>query len=55
MSQPEASRPRASWDEYFMNIAQVVASFEGHTCVFRGDRDVIPSATYSIRQAEASA
>jgi dCMP deaminase len=26
MSQPEASRPRASWDEYFMSIAQVVAT-----------------------------
>ena len=26
MNQPEAPRPRASWDEYFMSIAQVVAT-----------------------------
>jgi len=26
MSQPEPHPPRASWDEYFMNIARVVAS-----------------------------
>lgn len=40
------------------SIAQVVASFEGHTCVFRGERDAdrtIPLASYSIRQAEVRA
>jgi dCMP deaminase len=26
MSEPAAPRPRASWDEYFMSIAQVVAT-----------------------------